>query len=269
MVLSDSALATIPVGQGPKGVAVSPDGLHLYVANHDSRSISVVDTMAGAVETVIPLDHNPWGIAITPDGRHAYVSLTPDRVGVLDLLTHDVITSISVPGFPAGVALTPNGERAYAALSLGESLSIIDTASNTLTGHTESMEGAPIAVAITRDGRHAYVPTDGSCLIEIVETETGTVSSDPPIVVGCAATDVTFTPDGRYAFSLSDTLDEAAELYVIDVATKKAGHPVIVGNSSFGVAVAPDMRTTYITAPDSGSVLVVLTADILKSAAPH
>ncbi|MGQ0776973.1 MAG: TIR domain-containing protein [Pseudonocardiales bacterium] len=38
-----SVTATIPVGDYPSGVAVSPDGRHAYITNRDSGSVSVID----------------------------------------------------------------------------------------------------------------------------------------------------------------------------------------------------------------------------------
>jgi YVTN family beta-propeller protein len=45
----------IDVGRSPKGLALSPDGSRLYVANRLDDSVSVIDTAANKVERVIPL----------------------------------------------------------------------------------------------------------------------------------------------------------------------------------------------------------------------
>src|ERR1019366_2655955 len=47
--------ARIPVGRAPKGLALSPDGKRLYVANRTDDTISVVDTAARRVASTIPL----------------------------------------------------------------------------------------------------------------------------------------------------------------------------------------------------------------------
>ena len=41
--------ARIPVGRGPKGLALSPDGKQLYVANRSDDTVSVIDTAARRV----------------------------------------------------------------------------------------------------------------------------------------------------------------------------------------------------------------------------
>ena len=47
--------ARIPVGSGPKGLALSPDGRQLYVANRTGDDISIVDTSERRVAGTIPL----------------------------------------------------------------------------------------------------------------------------------------------------------------------------------------------------------------------
>jgi YVTN family beta-propeller protein len=41
---SNRAVATIPVGAEPIGLAVAPNGRHVYVANSASSSVGVIDT---------------------------------------------------------------------------------------------------------------------------------------------------------------------------------------------------------------------------------
>ncbi|MBO0759270.1 MAG: hypothetical protein J2P54_25805 [Bradyrhizobiaceae bacterium] len=41
---TNTVAATIPVGRGPVGVTVSPDGSKAYVTNHFSNTLSVIDT---------------------------------------------------------------------------------------------------------------------------------------------------------------------------------------------------------------------------------
>ena len=45
--------ATITVGTGPRGVAVSPDGTKAYVANGSADTVSVINTTTNAVDATI------------------------------------------------------------------------------------------------------------------------------------------------------------------------------------------------------------------------
>jgi YVTN family beta-propeller protein len=124
--------ATIPVGAFPYGVAITPDGTHAYVADHDGvvgggGRVSVIDTATGVVSGVITLGtDNPQGVAITPDGRYAYVTGTNEyshlpgkedpaidplpihgSVFVIDTATGVVSATIPVGKSPVGVAICP------------------------------------------------------------------------------------------------------------------------------------------------------------------
>ena len=52
---ADYVVSRIPVGRNPRGVLLSPDGKHLYVANRLDDNISVIDTAADKVVSTIDL----------------------------------------------------------------------------------------------------------------------------------------------------------------------------------------------------------------------
>ncbi|MDT5026145.1 MAG: hypothetical protein QOE61_2571, partial [Micromonosporaceae bacterium] len=117
---SNTVAAAIPVGGGPDGVAITPDGRRVYVTNSGysttpGNNVSVIDTASNAVIATIP--------------------------------------NVSVTSSSGGVAIAPDGRRAYVASY--HSLSVIDTASNTFTDTVPG--GTPVEIAITPDGRRAYV----------------------------------------------------------------------------------------------------------------
>ncbi len=58
--------ARIPVGRAPKGLALSPDGKRLYVANRTDDTVSVVDTASHRVTATIPLGRP---VKLTPERR--------------------------------------------------------------------------------------------------------------------------------------------------------------------------------------------------------
>ena len=61
---TDSVVATVPVGERPWGIAVSPDGSKLYTANGPSNNVSVVNTETMKVVDSIPVGERPWGVVI-------------------------------------------------------------------------------------------------------------------------------------------------------------------------------------------------------------
>jgi YVTN family beta-propeller protein len=114
---TNTVTATIPVGVGPYGVAVSQDGSKLYVTNETSDTVSVIDTATNTVIATIPVGTTPRGVAVTPRGSKVYVtnesSGGPTSVSVIDTATNTVAATIPVAAgsLPFGVAVNPDGSR--------------------------------------------------------------------------------------------------------------------------------------------------------------
>src|SRR5215470_13460234 len=84
---TNTVSATIPIGPSPLGVAVSPDGSKVYVAN--GPDISVLDTATNTVSATIPIGPSPLGVAVSPDGSKVYTTNELDStVSVIDTATN-------------------------------------------------------------------------------------------------------------------------------------------------------------------------------------
>jgi YVTN family beta-propeller protein len=61
-------IGSIPVGGSPNGVAITPDGSKVYIANATSNTVSVIDTATNTVVSTIPVGSGPdaFGIFIAP-----------------------------------------------------------------------------------------------------------------------------------------------------------------------------------------------------------
>ena len=70
--------ATIPVGDDPSGLALSPDGAQVWVVNtalsSSTGTVSVVSTATDDVVGTVPVGPGPIDVAFSPDGRTAYVT---------------------------------------------------------------------------------------------------------------------------------------------------------------------------------------------------
>ncbi|MFC8235320.1 YncE family protein, partial [Streptomyces sp. NPDC057284] len=65
---TNTVVATVPVGSGPQGVAITPNGRRAYVTNRTSNTVSVIDTRTNTDVATVPVGAGPIGIAITPNG---------------------------------------------------------------------------------------------------------------------------------------------------------------------------------------------------------
>jgi YVTN family beta-propeller protein len=168
----------IPVGKGSQGVAASPDGTRLYVANSVDGTVSVLDTTGRTSSTTlvgtVPVGQGPLGIAVAPDSGHAYIANATDgTVSVIDANTL-VANTFPVAVNPQGVAIAPSGKHVYVAHGAPtNALHVIDPA-NPGTGQISisTLDGT-CAVSVTPDNRFVWVlcaPTGSAtpaCLLQI------------------------------------------------------------------------------------------------------
>lgn len=123
-------IATITTGRSPQGLAVSPDGKSLYVANNGAGTVSVVDTATNSVKASIRVGYNPRNIAVSPDGSTLYVTnYTSGTVSVIDTAASAATHTVTVGVNPHGVAVDSSGSHLYVSNFSSNTLSVIDTKS--------------------------------------------------------------------------------------------------------------------------------------------
>ncbi|RMF78099.1 MAG: hypothetical protein D6744_10475, partial [Planctomycetota bacterium] len=120
---TDQVIARIAVGIDPVTVAVRPDGKEVWVSNHISDSVSVIDT----------------------DPASATYHQVIATIGDFDPITH--ATRFDEP---AGIAFASDA-KAYVALSSQDQIAIVDVATRSVTGHLDINAQDPRAIAVHGD----------------------------------------------------------------------------------------------------------------------
>ena len=168
-VVSGTAIArTIRVGQGPVGIALTPDRTVAYVANYGfsnepSHTVTPITLATGKAGRPITVGTGPMAIAV--DSQVAVVTLegTPAQPGhqvvVIDLASRKVSAPIEVGLNPESVAIAPDGQTAYVAAFGSAEVTPVNL--STSPPQAESpipLPGtSPRAIAISKDGTTAYV----------------------------------------------------------------------------------------------------------------
>ena len=225
-------------------------------------SISAKDN--NQVVATINTGVNPAGMAITPNSRIAYVANNnnygiagEDSVSILDLQNNLLLGAIQDPSFsgPYTVTMGIGGTKAYVTNSNGTTISIINTATNSVSGTITGFDG-PSGMVINPAGTRAYVNNYGSDLgvgsgngttVRVVDLTTNTIIG-APITVGLAPAALAMSPDGAFVYVVSyeDGNPGTGSLDVI----RTSDNTVIATTTGFfgpfAIAITPNGNRAYI-----------------------
>jgi|GEM_PF-973155 len=244
--------ATVPVGTGPEGAVVTPDGKKIYVTNYEDDTISVIDTATNNVTSTVGVGSSPWGIIVNPDGKKVYVvNYDSGTTSVIDTATNNVTATVKVGSCPEGIVVNPAGTKVYVANYEDDTISIIDTANNIVTANV-TVGDCPSGVAITPDGKKVYVTNYEDNTTSIIDTANNIVTAN--VTVGNGPSGVAVNPDGKKVYVVNSDSDTTS---VIDTATNNVTATIEVGSQLGGVAVTPNGKKVYLANYNSGTVSII------------
>ena len=178
------------------GVAVSPNGKQLLVANHQNDSVSLVDLDAKKViaeldlrpgkinseQKGVPGGEYPYGVVFASDDK-AYVSSLRDRELIALALKPALAVSgrIKTHGQPGKLIVNRAGTLLFAAADNSDSVVIVDTAKNKIVAEIKTTAPAgiftnrsgfkgsnPNSVALAPDEKTLYVTNGGTNSVAVI-----------------------------------------------------------------------------------------------------
>lgn len=194
-------VATLPTGEGPHEIGVSPDGRFALVTNYGGReagaSLTLVDVAAARVVRTIELGdyRRPHGV-VWLDARRALVTAEANRA----LLEVDVDAGVVRNALPTDqdvshmVVATPDGARAFVANIGSGTVTAIDLARGWKRVHMATGAGAE-GITLAAGGRELWVTNreaDTLTVIDAVRLAKLAELPSPGFPIRAAA-----TPDGR------------------------------------------------------------------------
>jgi YVTN family beta-propeller protein len=85
---------------------------------------------------------------------------------------------------PIGVAVHPAGTRVYVTNYTCSTVSVLDTATNTVLGAPIPVGSGPIGIDVHPAGTRVYVVNNGSDTVSVIDTATATVTATLPVGSG-------------------------------------------------------------------------------------
>ena len=237
--LSNTVMATIPVGNEPIYPAITPDGTRVYLANAQSNDLSVIDTGTNTVSATLAMGTEPLGVAITADGKKAYVSnFGSNEIKIIDTdpasgTFHTVIGTFPVSGGPSGLLFSPDGTRLYVDRDSANAVAVYNTANNSLLA-TIPVGTQPMGLMLTPDGSRLYVANYGSDNVSVINTATNSVIATIPTAPKPQV--MALVPESLTIYLTHDTI-AVGTITVIDVASNTVKTTIPTGASSSGIAL--------------------------------
>ena len=162
---------------------LSPDGRWLVFApwGDKHQGLFLFDLVAREVQTLTPPGIFAYHPAFTPDGKSVIYSRTQKLYDEQSALWRIDVASgeqaqltSETRHFHGCPAVTPDGTRAYVGNLGTNTVSVINTATDTVTA-TITVGDDPEGVGITSDGRCVYVANGGDNTVSVVNAATSAV----------------------------------------------------------------------------------------------
>ncbi len=263
-----SIYGSTPTGALPEGVAITPSGSELVVANHNDDSLTLVDlTGAQSSSSTVSLSSaapggQPQFVAISADGSTAYVSVRMSAGTVasegelvpVDLSNDQVGTPVALLDPPqdsvcgaGGVAVA--GSDVLVTCEFGVGVNVVDTGTSTASvlGLTTADDSAGIGnthqITVTPDGKTALVTwtndIDGGVLTFLNVQGSPVTETSSLILPDAQPSGIAVTPDGSTALVAGFG---AGQIYVVHLGSSPALDPTAIDDPD-GSSAGPDMIT--------------------------
>ncbi|KRE27642.1 hypothetical protein ASG82_14760 [Mycobacterium sp. Soil538] len=245
---ADDGPLTFTITKRPRSgsVVVDPDGTFVYTPGSEIAASGGTDRFGVRVADVsVPL--HTFSRALGPGfGRSTTttvdVAVLANCAGACLAHPIKVIDTIEVGEAPDGVAFSPNGTRAYVANALDNTVSVIDTATNSVTA-TIAVGEMPRGVAVNPAGTRAYVTNLLDGTVSVIRTSTNTVVATIP--VGTSAERVAVSPGGTRVYVIGSQ-ENGSTLSVISAASNTVLSKIFLNGTGYGLAVNPQGGSVYV-----------------------
>lgn len=252
--------ATVPVGNRPRGIILSPDGKFLYVCASDDDTIEILDTATLKVVGTLPSGPDPEVMDLSPDGSLMYVANEDDNmVTVIDIPSRQVLSEIPVGVEPEGMGVSHDGKWAVNTSETTNMAHFIDTDTHEITDNV-LVDQRPRFAEWTRDDAEIWVSSEIGGTVSVIDNASRTVKKKitfaipgvPPEAIQPVG--VRVTDDRKWAFV---ALGPANRVAVVDAQTYEVEDYLLVGQRVWQLAFGPDQQTLYTTNGVSNDITVI------------
>jgi PQQ-dependent catabolism-associated beta-propeller protein len=260
----------VPVGNRPRGIALSSDGRFLYICASDDNTIQVFDTEAREVVGTLPSGPDPELLVLSPDDALIYVANEDDNmVTVVDIAAKAAITEIPVGVEPEGMGVSHDGKWIVNTSETTNMAHFIDADTLEITDNV-LVDQRPRFAEWTSDDAEVWVSSEIGGTVSVIDNATRQLKHKISFAIpgvpeeAIQPVGVRVTADRQWAFI---ALGPANRVAVIDAQTFEVEDYLLVGQRVWQLAFSPDEKFLYSTNGVSNdiSVIDVENLEVVKS----
>ena len=270
-VATRTITGTLQLPMAPNGnpwkIVLSPDGKTAYATGYHSASLFVFNpaTMTNTRTVALPYaaGDGPRGASLSPDGSKIYLAGT-GGVRVLSTSTYATLATVPLPtgGQPLDTALSPDGSTLAVTDYLKNTVTLINTATNTVI-RTINSAGA-FGVAFAPDGKTVYATNIFSKSVSVITAATGAIRTTVTLPAGTFPSGIVASADGKYEYvsNRDGTVTVIANLTAPVVITNPVSATVTAGSTHTFTASCSGVLTPTVqwqTSTDGGNTWTNIT----------
>jgi YVTN family beta-propeller protein len=270
---SGRVVATLPTGQAPHEVAVSPDGRLALATNYGTReapgsTLTLIDVPAARVVRTIDLGahRRPHGVRWLDDRKALVTAEASQALLVVDTEGAKVLSAIPTTQETSHMVAVA-GDRAFVANIGSGTVTAIDLKAGRATGQIATGRGAE-GIDVTPDGKQVWVTNREADTVSVIDTGSLAVLASLPSASFPIRAKA--TPDGRHVlvsnaksgdvavFSVADR-KEVRRLALKVPMRKSEGRLMAFGDSSvpIGIVVEPGGARAYVAHANADEISIV------------
>jgi YVTN family beta-propeller protein len=159
-------------GDGPKEVALTPDGTTLLSANAGSNSVTFFDAASLARQERVEVGSGPGSLLIDAAGRRAFVFNTlSSSVSVIDIASRSLVATISTESAPLRGQFNARGDRLYVIHERSPFMTVVDPRQLTVITRARVRSGLS-AIKVDSVRNLVYVGAADDTTIEFYDPNT-------------------------------------------------------------------------------------------------
>jgi PQQ-dependent catabolism-associated beta-propeller protein len=263
-------IETVPVGNRPRGIALSSDGRYLYICASDDDTIQVMDTETREILGHLPSGPDPELLVVSPDDSLIYVANEDDNmVTVIDVASKTAVTEIPVGVEPEGMGVSHDGKWIVNTSETTNMAHFINADTLEITDNV-LVDQRPRFAEWTSDDAEIWVSAEIGGTVSVIDNATREVKHKITFEVpgvpeeALQPVGVRITDDRKWAFV---ALGPSNRVAVIDAQTFEVEDYLLTGQRVWQLAFGPDEKFIYSTNGVSNdiSAIDVENLEVIKS----